>query len=215
MFVAEEVEKKTIWKRADIPMAIIIIVLLIAFLQLAGIIDIRNFRSNINIQGGGAKDAFVGSWVTSSPATYFGQDVDGERYVEYTANFHLYLKQEGKGYLANGWLTEVRYKATPGAITPIAPLVQNPDGGYYSPLSFDARGYLEPQPGISSLEKIGNKMTIITPLAGGTEKIVLTLVESGREFGEGDKLYATLSVVPSSTQSMGEVTDSDIVLVRE
>ena len=59
-------------------------------------------------------------------------------------------------------------------------------------------------------------MTITTPLSGGTEKIVLTLVESGREFGEGDKLYATLSVIPASRgQAMGEVTDSDIVLVRQ
>lgn len=211
--MAEETEKKTIWKRNNMPIAITIVILFIATLHLTGIIDLKDVKNIILNKGdGGVKDAFVGSWKTSSPATYYGQDIDGERYVEYTANFHLYIKQEGKGYLANGWLTEVSYKAVPGATTPIAPLVQNPDGGYHSPLSFDARGYLDPQPGISSLEKAGNKMTITTPLFGGTEKIVLTLVESGSEFGYGDKLYATLSVIPR--QAMGEVTDSDIVLER-
>ena len=215
--MTEETGKKTFWKRNDIPMSITMVILFIAILHLTGIIDLKDAKNNIlNIGNDEVKDAFVGSWETLSPATYYGQDIDGERYVTYTANFHLYLKQEGKGYLGNGWLTEVSYKAVPGAITPIAPLVQNPDGGYYSPLSFDARGFLDPQPGISSLEKTGNKMTITTPLSGGTEKIVLTLVESGREFGEGDKLYATLSVIPASRgQAMGEVTDSDIVLVRQ
>ncbi len=215
--MTEETGKKKFWERSDIPMAIAMVIFFIAFLHLTGIIDLKDIKNNIlNIGNDGMNDAFVGSWETLSPATYYGQDIDGERYVEYTANFHLYLKQEGKGYLGNGWLTEVSYKAVPGAITPIAPLVQNPDGGYYSPLSFDARGFLDPQPGISSLEKTGNKMTITTPLSGGTEKIVLTLVESGRESGEGDKLYTTLSVIPASRgHEMGEVTDSDIVLVRQ
>ena len=197
-----------------LPLIIIACIFAVVLLNQAGYIKLPHISvGNVQVQD---KDPFVGSWVTLSPTTYYGKDVDGERYVEYTANFHLYNKQEGKGYLANGWLTEVSYKAVPGAITPIAPLVQNPDGGYYSPLSFDARGYLAPQPGISSLEKAGNKMTVTTPLFGGTEKIVLTLVESGKEFGQGDKLYATLSIIPTASgQSMGEETDTPIVLVRE
>ena len=218
-------EKKETGKKSFLgntfPIILLAIIFAILALHLSGVINLPDVKDKIlNIFGGGGggnteNDAFAGSWATLSPVTYYGQDIDGERYVEYTANIHLYIEQEGKGYLGNSWLTELTYKAVPGAITPLTPLVPNPDGSYSGPLSFDARGYLEPQPGISSFELVDNKMTINTQLFGGNSRIVLTLVESGEKFGYGDKLYASLSVIPTSSgQAMGEVADSDIILTR-
>lgn len=198
-----------------------------AMLYQAGYINLPDFLRS-NFYGLGDENAlpvgilFVGEWASVSPATYYALDIDGEKFTEYNVKFHLNIKMEGKGYLGSGWMDIISYKTVPtysmGADFPSPPPVPNPGGrGYSSPISFDARGYLPPQQGISSFELSGNKMTVTTPLSGGTERIVLNLVKADAKSGNKDALYVTLSVIPTSRgQSMGEESGQDaIVLVRK
>lgn len=161
-------------------------------------------------------DPFLGEWVSVSPATSYLLDPGGERYTEYVANYDLNLTNDGKYYIGDSSRNLVSYKTVPtyslGADYP--PFVEP-----YSPISFDARNYVNmpmPYPGIGSVEISGNTMTVDTTFSGFTQRIVFTLVKADSNTGK-DTLYVTLSSMGPSNKSPagGDETDTPIVLVRQ
>lgn len=167
----------------------------------------QNSNNNDELTG-----SFVGDWVSFSPATYYIKDIDGERYAQVSANFNLKITYDGKYYIGAASMKVISSQTIGDSGTPII--------NYENPLSFDARNYADlvlPYSGISQVEITGTTMTVITPFSEGNQKIFFKLVNVDSRLGSKDALYATASVVPTSSgQSMGEESDSEaIVLVRK
>ncbi|MEM4245208.1 MAG: hypothetical protein QW404_02625 [Candidatus Nanoarchaeia archaeon] len=204
----KEVKKPNFWR--TFPIVFIAIVITLSMLQYFGYIDLRIRNWGIPKVSG---DPFIGKWASTSPATYYMLDANGERYMEYKANFHLTILNDGKYYIGDSSREIISYRVVPGySLGENYPVFIEP----YSPLSFDARNYMNmplPYSGISQVEIIGNTMTVNTPFGGYTQRIVLELVE-----GDKDMLYITLSSIGNSGKDPSggdESSPNAIVLVRE
>ena len=191
--------------------AVSTIVLIAVFIAMIGVAYEKGyFDFGSFIHSGGY--TFVGKWATTSPATFYLKDVDGERYGKITANFQLGIAYDGQYYIGSSTMSSISAQRIGDSGLAIVD-VENP-------LSFDARNYGNlplPYSGISQVQISGNTMTAVTPLSGGSEKIVFNLVSADANSGGKDTLYATASVVATPNgQSMGEESGPDaIVLVRQ
>ena len=156
---------------------------------------------------GSGSSPFVGEWVSVSPATYYEDDEDGERMLEWSANYDLTIAEGELGYYGTASMTQVAYHKVPTYEDILPPMITQ------CPICFDSPGNRLTTVRIESSD---TKMIIETDLRhGGTQRIVFDLVEADPNSGGKDTLYATLNHIPLGEADSGFVTYAPIVLVRK